>query len=138
MQRGDLRWLLLIHYAFFWLLPSLGAQEPHWIWPAKTRVANSLAKFQRTFDVTGPVHTATLSGIADFCSMSVKINDQSIVSAEPFRAPFQLDVGRYVREGNNLLEVEARSVSGPAAVSLRLELDSGPAKQQLIVSDSGW
>jgi putative heme-binding domain-containing protein len=114
------------------------AQSPRWIWPSETRVENSTATFRRTFVATLPVQSATLTGVADFCRIQLKINGQLVTSAEPYSAPFQIDVSRHIAEGENHLEFEATSTSGPATVALRLDLGARQAANQFVVSDSSW
>ena len=114
------------------------AQTPHWIWPAAERTANTTANFRRSFTSASPVPTAKLSGTAEFCRLSVRLNGEPVAAAEAFGSPFLLDVSRWVRVGENLLEASATSESGPAAVALRLEFVPLQAGKEIVVTDESW
>ena len=102
------------------------------------RVPGTTATFQRTFHATAPIQSATLSGVADFCQITVKINGKSILTVEPYEPPFQQDISAAIRDGANMLDVEATSTSGPAAFALRLDVGSTQLAERVIVTDQNW
>jgi putative heme-binding domain-containing protein len=123
---------------FALLTSTAAAQAAHWIWPVEKRSARQVATFSKSFTCPSRFHGGQLSGVADFCRMTIRLNGTTVVSAEGFEAPFQRDVSRWLHPGENRLEVSAAADEGPAAIALRLEVVPLEGSKLVVVTDSGW
>ncbi len=83
------------------------------------------------------IDQAELRGIADFSHGRILINGKSIASFKEFDPPFQMDATSFLKKGRNVLRIEAKSLEGPAAIALRLRIQSGKSTQTLI-TDRTW
>jgi glucose/arabinose dehydrogenase len=129
--------VLLIVASLAWNT-SLFAQSPYWIWPQEQRSPNTVATWQKKVRSPTGVQQAQLSGVADFCRISVRLNGEEVATAESFNEPFFVDVTRWMRDQDNLIEVRAVSEPGPAAIALRLEITPVQGKKQVVVTDKSW
>ena len=139
-----LRFRVFLFFRGFLVVLSLAwnaavfAQTPQWIWPGQERLPNAVATWRKS--VTGPVglQRAQLSGVADFCGMSVRMNGKLVATAEGYGEPFFADVTRWMSDKENLLEVQANSFTGPAAIALRLEMIPAQGDKQILVTEKSW
>lgn len=126
-------WLLLLFF-----MGNVSAQMPQWIWPSQDRVPNSVATWQKSLTSPAKLQRAQLTGISDFCHMSVRLNGKEVASSDGYGEPFVVDVTRWASDKENILEVQAHSDVGPAAIALRLELIPAQGDKQLLVTDQSW
>ncbi len=117
---------------------STFAQTPQWIWPQEKRWPNAVATWRKSVTSPAGVQQAQLSGVADYCRMSVRLNGREVATVEGFDSPFFVDVTRWIHEGDNLLEVHAISEPGPAAMALRLEMTPAQGNKQIVVTEKSW
>ena len=117
---------------------STFAQTPQWIWPQEQRSPNAVATWRKTVTSPKGVQQAQISGVADFCRMSVRLNGSEVATVESFGSPLFIDVTRWIRAGDNLLEVQAISDPGPAAIALRLEITPVAGNKQIVITDKTW
>ena len=101
----------------------LVAAAPDWIWSTKERRADTPAVFTRDFSITTRPATARLRALADFASLAVTINGRIVGEAEAYGPWIELDAAPFLKVGKNTLTLRARSVAGPAAVALQLDLE---------------
>jgi competence protein ComEC len=102
------------------LLTSLGARSPakvkthfirrfeksFWIWPRGMTAGT--ARFRGIFDVKEPASFAPLRISADDAG-AVWLNGQSLGEVKNWRSPLGMDVGGRLRQGRNVLCIEARN-----------------------------
>lgn len=117
---------------------SLLAQTPQWIWPSQERLPNTVATWRKSVSGNAGLQRAQLSGVSDFCHMSVRLNGKEIATSDGFSEPFVVDVTRWMSDKENLLEVQASGFSGPAAIALRFELLPAQGNKQILVTDKSW
>jgi putative heme-binding domain-containing protein len=123
-----------------WALALMGlvahGATPHWI--IGTNEDGKVWPLSKTFSIEEPVQTAELKLAADFCTASVTLNGQPVISVEPY-CPLQVvDVTRYLERGRNELAVSTTPVAGPAAVAVTLTFVSKDRKTTTITSDESW
>ena len=127
----------LVCAAMLLSVPSAAhAQGPHWI--GGTSVASKTWQFERSFSAEAAVQSAKLKLAADFCTARVLINDQPVLTVEPYCPTQDREVTRYLKRGKNKLSVVTTPVAGPAAVALSLTLSGRDGQTTTIVSDGSW
>lgn len=100
----------------------LVATAPDWIWISKDRRADTAAVFTREFTIAARPPTARLRAIADFASIKVVLNGQTLAEAEPYGPLIELNAAPFLKAGKNTISIHARAATGPAAVALQLDL----------------
>ncbi|HUE71544.1 MAG TPA: PQQ-dependent sugar dehydrogenase [Pirellulaceae bacterium] len=132
-----------------WLvLASAGRTEdalPHWIWDRNTSGdvgldagAGGECRLERGFAVERPNQSAKLRLAADFCQATVRINGRGLLTIEPYSPTTDVDVTSAIRIGENRITVDCKSVGGPAAIALSLEIVSADGSRTTLVSDGDW
>lgn len=111
---------------------------PQWIWGSASREVRQEFYLRQKATVAGKLVRARLTMAADFCHAAIFVNDTEAARREPYSEPARLDVTTQLRQGENTLSIYARSVEGPAAVMLRLELEYADGARQMLVSDEQW
>jgi putative heme-binding domain-containing protein len=121
-------------------LPALAAEVPlpRWVWVNPDTPRARQAFFRHAFEVPGEVAAAELTGVADFCHLTISLNGKRVAEVEDFGPRFHLDVSGWVRKGENLLAVRAASHSGPAALALRLRIKGKDGSERYVVTDRRW
>ena len=71
-------------------------------------------------------------------SAVVTINDQPVLTIEPYCPRQTLDVTQYLRRGKNEIVVAARPIEGPAAVAVSLTIRGNDGEPITIISDETW
>jgi putative heme-binding domain-containing protein len=129
-------WLFLIALAGI----SAGAAEagPEWIWTRAARETPQSGWFRKSVAVREPVKRAELRGVGDFCALTLFLNGEQIAEIENFSPLFRLEVGRYLKPGENLMAVRATASPGPSAFFLELNLESEGSGARRMVTDSSW
>ena len=118
--------------------------DANWIWfnegdplrdaPAATRY------FRRTFplkrsDAKG--YTAHLEITADN-AFTVWLNGAEVGSGDRWEQLYRFDVAKHLRDGPNVLAVEARNDGGPAGLVVRLSHGGKGQPKTVLVSDGNW
>lgn len=142
----DIRFRLILSFVFavclnFVISPSAPAADlptPKWVWTDAESPRSREAFFRRTFDVTGEVTAAELTGVADFCRIDLYLNGERVGEIADFSPKFQIDVTDQIGSGRNVLAVGARSHAGPAAIALRLRLKFRDGSEQFYITDEDW
>src|SRR5262245_27377969 len=109
LQRSRLSLLILLFPA-----ASLVADDalPHWVWSHDTcnqRFPSGSCRLERTFSVEQPIRAAKLRMAADFCSATVEINGQGVVSVLPFCPAVDVDAAAALKSGENRIAISAAS-----------------------------
>ena len=109
---------------------------PHWI--IGTNGVGKVRLLSKSFSIDEPVQRAELKLAADFCTVTVTLNGQTLISVEPY-CPLQVvEVTRHLRRGKNELAVSTPPVAGPAALALSLTLVRKDGAATTITSDESW
>lgn len=134
-------WLVVSSAVCLWGLetPPAAAQTavPQWIWSSNSREAGVGAGFAKSFEVPPGLQTARLIVMAEYCRASVLLNGKAVGSLEIYDDPLELDLLVSLRSGKNELTVEAVAGQGPAAIAVRLVLQTRQGARQ-IVTDPSW
>ena len=132
-------WRNLVFF-FSWALVMEGlaarGAAPHWI--SGTSEGATSQRLSKTFSIEESVRGAELKLAADFCTATVTLNGQPVISVEPY-CPLQVvDVTRHLQRGRNELAVSTTAVAGPAAVAASLTFESKDGEATTIISDGSW
>ncbi|MBT6157754.1 MAG: c-type cytochrome [Planctomycetaceae bacterium] len=111
---------------------------PEWIWASPARTVAQQPCLFANFEVTGRVRSARLSGAVDYAHAIVYVNGHRVGSREPYGTQLETDVSEKLKPGKNTVGICCRSVDGPAAVFLRLDLELEDGRKQTVVTDSRW
>ncbi|MDB5390683.1 MAG: Cytochrome c [Planctomycetaceae bacterium] len=114
------------------------ADDAAWIWSQAQRKEATNAEFHKSFAVKQAVTSAVLRGVAESAALGVSLNGVLLAEVEPYDPLFQIDVTDHLRIGDQKLVVRGRSVSGPAAFFLQLDLVFADKSRQSIVTDASW
>lgn len=105
---------------------------PTWIWGP----SNDKTWFLRT-TFAGGAKAALLKATSDN-HMTVFINGKRVAHSDEWQAPVELDVQKYVRDGENELLAEVSNDGGIAAFVLKLVLIDADDQPHYVVSDDSW
>jgi putative heme-binding domain-containing protein len=105
---------------------------PQWIWGADQ---NQVCFLRRTFQ--GGSKEAWLKAACDN-HMVLWLNGREIARGDDWQSPVEIDVQKYLKEGENVLLAEVRNEGGPAGFVLKLALAMPDDKPRYVVSDSSW
>src|SRR5438094_3355568 len=99
--------------------------------------SNQPAFFHRTFEAHLPLLKAILLGACEG-RMSIYLNGQPVGEITGRERAESLDVTKSIREGQNVIALQASNPRGMAACSILLELNGDLAKKDWLASDSRW
>ncbi len=133
-----MRYTLLSFLAACISFSSLTGKAPEWIWGKNGREDKVWAEFTQTFEAPGQISSARLQGIADFASLSIRINDQPVGQAVAHGSLIDEDVSRFLLKGENLITLNAVSVGSAPAVALQFDLTDAKGKTTSLVTDTKW
>jgi putative heme-binding domain-containing protein len=114
--------------AFDW---SVGPQ-PLWIWgadPGKKYVARTT--------IVGGAKSARLVATCDN-QMELFLNGASVVKSDNWQQPVEVDIQKFLKDGENILAVNIANEGAVAALVLKLALTDGEGKTRYVVSDESW
>ncbi|MDP1796437.1 MAG: c-type cytochrome [Planctomycetaceae bacterium] len=106
--------------------------KPEWIWGADNN-KNYVAK--TTF--RGTAKSAKLKAAADN-HVVLFVNGQKVGSSDDWNQPADVDVQKFLKDGENELSAEIRNAGGPAAFLAVLTLKRADGKAETIVTDKSW
>ncbi len=107
-----------------------------WIWGRKPAGANDRFFFRRRFTVSTELLGRVIASGDNH--LVLWINGKRVLASDSWETPVTADVQRYLRPGENLLEVEGRNSGGPAALVLKLVYRQPDGKTGAIVTDRSW
>lgn len=133
-MRRNFNLLNLAFLACALFIPTVTArgQVPQWIWHAQTNNSQPVF-FRKTFRTPPLLWNARLALSADD-QASVFLNGVEIARTEKWNEPIRAEVSVRLNQGENVIAVQARNVSGPAGLLVQLNL----LGQTNVVSDSTW
>ncbi len=124
------------------LIPEISADGdesqrlPEWIWAAAADTQREVT-LSRSFSCEQSITEARLQVASEFAACSVTLNGRPVVTLDDYGPLLNLDVAQYLRLGNNTIQIRAKSIAGPAAIAVSLEIHAG-ASVSHIVSDTSW
>ena len=108
---------------------------PHWIWQKK---GETPTRFVRQLNLPRSIQTAELKFAADFCSGTVLINGQRVLTVAPYCQLQTLDVTNLLRRGDNEIAIEAAAASLQSAVALSLVVSHQEGEPTILLTDEKW
>ncbi|MDB5335066.1 MAG: Cytochrome c [Planctomycetaceae bacterium] len=117
---------------------AANADDTTWIWSHAKREVAAAAKFHKSFAVKQGVTSAVLRGVGESAGIEVSLNGSLLAEIEPYDPLLQIDVTDRLRIGDHQLVVRGRSIPGPAAFFLQLDLAFADGSRQSIVTDTTW
>ncbi len=108
---------------------------PHWIW---TAAPAEITTFAKTSEFSQPPEQATLQVAGNFCHVTIRLNDQTVLSVEDFSPIASTDVTQFLRAGANRITIAAVPTSGPSAVALGLDVTQPDGTRSRLISDATW
>ncbi|WP_254513257.1 hypothetical protein [Anatilimnocola floriformis] len=109
---------------------------PQWIWRKESDAEK--VRFARQLQLTRSIQAAELKFAADFCSGTVIINGQRVLTVAPYCQLQTLDVTPWLRRGDNEIAIEAKRVPGPAAVALSLVVAHQEGEPTILLTNEEW
>jgi putative heme-binding domain-containing protein len=126
-------------YCFLYLgFSSIAQAAPEWIWVKDGRQAKVRVEFRQSVEIPDHVTSARLRGIADFASLSIRLNDQLVGEVPANGSLIDQKVTSLLQKGENLLSLKAVSVDDSPAVALQLDWTDGKGKKGSLVTDKNW
>jgi putative heme-binding domain-containing protein len=126
------------------ILPAVSAAAastatPHWIGAGADWTShNPPSRFVKSFQLAGDVTSAELRGVADFCKLKIRCNDEAVAAVDFLESLFRSDVTDRLRRGVNTFSVEALAGDGPSAFFLQLKLIHADGSVSFMQTDSSW
>lgn len=129
-----------------WILSGMGISEgqktaAQWIWFPEQPATDCIREtrwLRKSFTLPAVPQRARLWLLVDD-SHKIWINGQGPLEPEAKgRAWLRYEVGPVLREGRNVLAVEAMNATGPAGLLARLIVYLADGKEMIIVSDDSW
>ncbi len=114
------------------------AARPDWIWCSETSARNEVVVFRKSFSVNTAISTATLQTVGESAAVQVLLDGRLLADLEPYDLIAQVDVTDLVSPGDHELTVRCRSVAGPSAFFLHLQLQSADKVVREIATDTTW
>jgi putative heme-binding domain-containing protein len=108
---------------------------PQWIW---TDAPGDTIVFAKTLDLAQPPQQATLQVTGDFCHVTVRLNDEAVLSVEDFSPIASTDVTQFLRAGANRIAISALPTSGPSAVAFGVDMTQPDGTRTRLISDNTW
>jgi putative heme-binding domain-containing protein len=110
---------------------------PQWLWSDPFPRASQTVWLRKAFTLDRVPREATLRGLADD-RMTVFINGRSAATVADARTMRSVEVARFLREGVNLLAIEAYNERGPAGVLVDLHWIDADGNAARITTDPSW
>ena len=105
--------------------------NPTWIWK-KGKVTTEKANFKKSFTLEKKPSQAFLQATCDN-SFNIKINGKPVGSSKEWHKPLQKDVEKFLKPGENLIEVEASNIGNAGGFVAYLK-----AGDVDVLSDASW
>ncbi len=111
---------------------------PQWIWGGQERRSGQAFLFRRPFTVAGSLRRARIRGAMEYCHGRLMVNQESVAGRSPYGPLLDIDLSERLQQGENTIVLQVKSVEGPAAVFVCLELEYADGRRVVLVSDSNW
>lgn len=105
---------------------------PEWIWGDDADTNYALRK---TFSTNAS--RAWVKASSDN-HLRLLLNGQQVAASDTWQEPVEIEVSKYLKEGENLLTAEVANDGGAAAFVLKLVLKNSAGETSYVVSDGSW
>ncbi|MBK7405861.1 MAG: c-type cytochrome [Phycisphaerales bacterium] len=119
------------------LAGSASGQDAEWIWVSPQAKAGQHARMLRLFMVSGEVDRAQLVATCDN-HMVVYVNGEEVARSDTWESPVAVDVAGKLRQGRNVVAVDALNDGGAAGLALRLDVTLKSGEKSRVVSSGDW
>ncbi len=109
---------------------------PQWIWLGE-EARDETVYFRRMIEVKGDVKNASVAGSCDN-AMRVFVNGTRVLESETWEQPTRADIRAQLRDGLNLVAVEAKNSGGPAGLLLELAIETSDGEKLEVATDRRW
>lgn len=117
---------------------SASPQRPQWIWVAAQATQAEPIAWSQTVDLGQSPQQAVLQAASEFCHITVRLNDETVLSLEDFSPIASIDVTPVMHAGENRVTIAAVSTSGPSAIALGLDIVHTDGTRTRLISDETW
>lgn len=111
------------------------SHEPLWIWGPRDPEEHNQVWLRKRFSVPKSIQSAILFGTADNLA-NVFLDGELLANVPDWTKPFERSVE--LTPGEHLLAVRAQNRGGPAGVYMRLTMDLGKGRTEVLGTDSSW
>ncbi len=122
-------------------LAALAADTiPQWIWTAShpnSDESREVHFFRGRFTLTGGWKKATLEVSVDNEAV-LHLNGQAIGQSKDWQKPLRIDLTKALRQGANVLAIEATNKGGSAGLVSRLTLERWGGPNTVLISNDTW
>ena len=110
---------------------------PQWIWGAEHARENEFYNLRKSFDLAGPVTSASIWATCDN-EMWLSINGKQVAYSNQWQVPVMEDVAKLLRPGRNTIAAHAVNQDGGAGLIVKLHVEQANGPSLDVVTDSTW
>jgi putative heme-binding domain-containing protein len=110
---------------------------PQWLWLSDRPRDNQTVFFRRAFRVADKIKVAQLAATCDN-RLTVYLNGEKVVTSDAWETPAIVDVTRRIREGDNLIAIEANNKESAAGLIAKIAITFPDGSRQWVVTDRFW
>ena len=120
--------------------PLLAAPvTPQWIWQKEgDRLAEVKWETSHAFSLADVPKYALLRATADYAGFTISLNGEAVLALDPYDPPREIEVTRFLREGDNELRLAASGTAGPSAIAISLSVQPAAGEAMTILSSADW
>jgi putative heme-binding domain-containing protein len=116
---------------------STTAPTPHWLWLSDRPRDHQTVYFRKTFRVGDKIKVAQLAATCDN-RLTVYLNGEKVVANDAWETPAIVDVTSRIREGDNLVAIEAQNRESAAGLIAKIGITFPDGSRQWLVTDRFW
>jgi len=131
--------LPVILFAALTIAPGAEPAPPQWVWAKDVdRTEVGTWKAGRTFSLAEAPTRATLRATADYAGLTISLNGRPVLALDPYDPPREIEVTRFLKTGENVIDLAASGSRGPSAIALSLVVQSAGGGTRMIESSDDW
>jgi putative heme-binding domain-containing protein len=116
---------------------DFGGAPPQWIWSSPNPGEHEVVVLERSFEVPRPITRATMRASADN-HLRVFVNGELVGAHDEWEIALVVDVGAYVRRGENVLSLVAQNGGGSAGAWAELVVEDPDGRRVRVATDGSW
>ena len=130
--------VFFIHIVLGVAVADAALPSARWIWIERKSQDTGEAFFRKVFRSDDTNATAKLRTIGYLADASVFLNGEFVTEVTGFGPVVDLDVTRFLKKGDNVIEVNARRRGELPTLFVQLDLSSGDGSRETIYSNQSW
>ncbi len=111
-------------------------KPPQWIWIDKAAQTETVY-LRKTFDLAGDVKSGLVSATCDNV-LTLYVNGKQVLKQSEWMVAPQVDVGKLLVKGKNVIAAECINEGGAAGFILSLKIDAEKEGKRTLISDESW